>query len=155
TVTPVGGFTGNVALSVSGLSNDASSSFSPPSINITDANAKSSTLSINTTNATPPGTYLLNVAGSNGNLQHSTGVSLVVSGPTSANLSIVKTASPNPATVGATLTYRMIVTNVGPSPASNVTLSDPLPAGLTFVSAVSTQGTCSGSPTVTCNLGGL
>jgi glucose/arabinose dehydrogenase len=36
-----------------------------------------------------------------------------------------------------------------------VVVTDNLPAGINFVSATPTQGTCSGSPTVTCNAGGL
>src|SRR5207245_272114 len=31
--------------------------------------------------------------------------------------------------------------------------SDPLPAGLTLVSAASSQGTCSGTATISCNIG--
>jgi uncharacterized repeat protein (TIGR01451 family) len=72
-----------------------------------------------------------------------------------ADLAITKTASPSPAGVGGTLTYTLTVTNNGPSPATTVTLTDTLPAGPTFVSAASTQGTCSGTTTVTCAIGTL
>ncbi|PWT89141.1 MAG: hypothetical protein C5B55_11885, partial [Blastocatellia bacterium] len=68
-------------------------------------------------------------------------------------LSLTKTASPNPAIVSANLTYRIVVTNNGPSPATNSTVTDSLPAGVNFVSATPTQGSCSGTTTVTCNLG--
>src|SRR6185436_18696834 len=78
-----------------------------------------------------------------------------VAGATSANLSITKTASPNPALVSANLTYRIVVSNSGPSPATNATVTDTLPAGVNFVSATPTQGTCSGTGTVTCNLGSI
>ncbi|MEP6718567.1 MAG: SBBP repeat-containing protein [bacterium] len=156
TVTPAGGFTGNVVLSVSGLSADASSAFNPSSINIPDANAKSSVLTITTTSSTPPGTYTLTISASSGNLQHNTSVSLIVAGPTSANLALTKTASPNPAIVNTNLTYRIVVTNKGPSPATNVVLTDTLPAGITLNSASSTQGTpCSGTTTITCNFGNI
>ncbi len=155
TITPIGGFTGDVGLSVSGLSSDANGSFNPTPVNITDANAKSSVLTITTTAATPPGTYVLNITATSGNLQHSTSVSLIVSGTTSANLSIVKTASPNPAIVGANVTYRLFVTNNGPSPATNVMVTDTLPAGVTFGPVTPSQGMCSGTTTVTCNLGSL
>src|SRR5205807_2319522 len=50
-------FYGHDYLSVSGLSNDATAGFSPPSIVINDVSAKSAMLTINTTAATPPGTY--------------------------------------------------------------------------------------------------
>ena len=155
TVTPAGGFTGNVTLSVSGLSADANGSFNPAAVNITDSSAKNSVLTVTTTAATPPGTYALNITAISGTLQHSAPASLIVAGPTSANLSLSKTASPNPAIVMANLTYRIIVTNNGPSPATSVTMTDTLPAGVSFVSASATQGTCSGTTTVTCNFGGL
>ena len=155
TLTPAGGFTGNVALSVSGQSGDTNAGFNPSSVSITDSSPQTSVLTITTTAATPPGTYPLTIGGVSGNLQHNTGVSLIVPGATSANLSVTKTASPNPAIVGASLTYRIIVTNNGPSPATNATLTDPLPTGPLFVSATPTQGTCSGTTTVTCNFGNL
>jgi uncharacterized repeat protein (TIGR01451 family) len=155
TATPVGGFTGSISLSVSGASNDTTSSFAPPSISITDASAKSSVLTISTTAASPPGTYSLNLTATSGNLQHGAAAQLIVSGPTSANLSLTKTASPNPGITLTNLTYRLIVSNNGPSPATSVMVTDNLPAGINFISATPTQGSCSGSTTVTCNLGSL
>jgi uncharacterized repeat protein (TIGR01451 family) len=155
TVTPSGGFTGSVGLSVSGQSLDTVSAFNPVSISITDSNAKTSMLTLTTTTSTPPGSYPLTITGTSGNLQHNTGASLIVAGATSANLAVAKTASPNPAIVSTSLTYRIVVTNKGPSPASNTTLRDTLPAGVTFVSSSPTQGSCSGTTTVTCNFGSL
>jgi uncharacterized repeat protein (TIGR01451 family) len=155
TATPAGGFTGNISLSVAGLSNDTTTNFSPSPIVITDASAKSSTLTITTTASTPPGTYSLNVTATSGNLQHSASGLLVVSGPTAANLSLSKTASPNPGVTLANLTYRITVTNNGPSPATSVVVADNLPSGITFSSATPTQGSCTGTATVTCNLGAL
>lgn len=73
-----------------------------------------------------------------------------------ANLSIVKTASPNPVLVGQNLTYGLSVGNAGPSPATGVVVTDTLPAGVTYVSASSTLGSCSqAAGVVTCNLGAL
>lgn len=155
TITPAGGFTGNVLLSVTGQSADTSSAFNPSSITITDSSSKSSTLTLTTTLSTAPGTYPLSITATSGNLQHSISASLIVAGATSANLAITKTASPNPAIVSTNLTYRVVVTNKGPSPATNTTLSDTLPAGVTFVSVSPTQGTCAGTTTVTCNFGSL
>jgi uncharacterized repeat protein (TIGR01451 family) len=62
----------------------------------------------------------------------------------SADLSIDKTASPNPVVAGNTLTYTLTVSNAGPSDATGVVVTDPLPSGTTFVSA-SNGGTLVGS----------
>jgi uncharacterized repeat protein (TIGR01451 family) len=155
TATPAGGFTGNISLAVTGQSNDTTAGFSPASISITDASAKTSTLTLTTLLNTPPGTYALNITATSGNLQHSTPAQLIVSGPTNANLAITKTASPNPAVTQANLTYRITIVNSGPSPATNVVVTDNLPAGINLVSATPTQGTCSGTATVTCTLGAM
>jgi uncharacterized repeat protein (TIGR01451 family) len=155
TATPVGGFTGNISLSVSGQSNDSTVSFNPPSITITDASPQSSTMTVNTTGATPPGTYTLTINTISGNLQHSTSVQLIVQGAQSVNLNLTKTASPNPGIALANLTYRITVTNNGPSPGTNVSMTDTLPGGVNFVSATPTQGSCSGASTVICNLGSM
>jgi uncharacterized repeat protein (TIGR01451 family)/CSLREA domain-containing protein len=75
--------------------------------------------------------------------------------PASADLSLTKTGSPNPVLVGANLTYTITVTNNGPDTATSVVVMDVLPANLTSVSATSTQGSCSGTSTVSCALGDL
>ena len=71
------------------------------------------------------------------------------------DLSLTKTDAPDPVTVGTHLTYTITVTNNGPGNATGVTVTDPLPGGVTFVSATPSRGTCSGTATVTCPLGGL
>jgi uncharacterized repeat protein (TIGR01451 family) len=76
-------------------------------------------------------------------------------GAATADLSVTKTAS-SPAKVGSSLTSTITVHNAGPSDATGVTLTDTLPAGVTFVSATSGTGTCSqASGTVTCNIGSV
>ena len=70
-----------------------------------------------------------------------------------ANLSITKTDSPDPVTVGSQLTYAISVTNAGPDAASNVVVTDTLPPTLTLVST--STGSCSGTTTITCTLGSL
>jgi uncharacterized repeat protein (TIGR01451 family) len=75
--------------------------------------------------------------------------------PGDTALTITKTPSPGPYGTGASLTYTIAVSNAGPSSAANVTVTDILPAGTTFGSATPTQGSCSGTTTVTCNLGTL
>jgi uncharacterized repeat protein (TIGR01451 family) len=77
------------------------------------------------------------------------------SAPTSvaADLAVVKTI-PGVA-AGGLATYTIVVTNNGPSLATNVVLTDPLPAPLSFFGLTTTQGSCTPGPTVTCALGTL
>ena len=75
---------------------------------------------------------------------------------TNADLSITKSAAPSPVAQGNLLTYTLVVTNNGPTTATNVTAVDILPSVLKFVSAVTTVGTCSqAANTVTCQIGTL
>jgi aldose sugar dehydrogenase len=86
-----------------------------------------------------------------------------------ADLSLTNTASPSPVQATTTLTYSMNVFNNGPTVvATGVQVTDTLPPGVTLVSAVvgppapsegipatTTQGTCSGTDTVVCDIGNL
>lgn len=64
--------------------------------------------------------------------------------------------SPDPVTVGQTLTYRAVISNQGPSPANGVSFVDFLPLGVSFVSALASQGSCNlTGRRVSCNLGAL
>lgn len=88
----------------------------------------------------------------------------VTASSTSADLSIAKSASGN-VNAGQPLTYTIVVTNNGPDPSTNVTMTDNLGNLITaggLQSITTTQGTCtpatpaSGpSQTVSCNLGTL
>jgi uncharacterized repeat protein (TIGR01451 family)/fimbrial isopeptide formation D2 family protein len=83
-------------------------------------------------------------------------VTTVVAATPSANLSITKTASANPAEMERIFTYNITATNAGPSAATNVVVTDALPAGVTFTSATPSQGACSlASGTLICQLGSL
>ena len=86
----------------------------------------------------------------------SLGLSIVVPVLPLANLSITASAAPVPAVVGEPLTYTLTIANSGPSNATVVVLTNVLPAGATFVSALSSQGTATNSAgLVTANLGSL
>ena len=78
------------------------------------------------------------------------GVSLT-QGP--ADLAITKGDEPDPIGVGDELTYSLTVTNNGPDEATNVVVTDDLPAGVTFERTNTSQGSCTGTGPVTCNLG--
>jgi uncharacterized repeat protein (TIGR01451 family) len=74
----------------------------------------------------------------------------------STDLRIVKTDSPDPVTVNSTLTYTLEVADLGPATATGVTVTDQLPKGVDFVSAIATTGQCDQrARKVTCRLGAL
>jgi len=74
-----------------------------------------------------------------------------------ADLAITKTG-PAGVTAGNNATYTLTLINNGPAYASNVALTDALPAGETFVSLVQTAGptfTCTTGGTINCSLASL
>ena len=74
----------------------------------------------------------------------------------SADISVTTVAAPDPVVVGNNLTFTLTVKNNGPTNATSVTLTNPLPAGATFVSAIPSQGTASNvAGVVVCNIGSL
>ncbi|UCE62925.1 MAG: SBBP repeat-containing protein, partial [Nitrospirota bacterium] len=70
-----------------------------------------------------------------------------------ADIALAKTDDPNPVLNNSELTYILTVTNNGPDAATGVVVTDTLPPGVTFVLAKASQGSCSGTRTVTCDLG--
>lgn len=72
-----------------------------------------------------------------------------------ADLSIVKTGAPATPVLGQLLTYTLTVTNAGPDTAEQVTVTDVLPAGLTYNSSSAPCSYESNVRTVTCNLGSM
>ncbi|HEU5142990.1 MAG TPA: hypothetical protein VFU04_07530 [Solirubrobacterales bacterium] len=73
-----------------------------------------------------------------------------------ADLSVTKTDSPDPVTVGAVLTYTATVANLGPQEATNVFFSDRLPSHSDFVSTTAPGARCEPrGKNVSCNLGDL
>jgi uncharacterized repeat protein (TIGR01451 family) len=76
--------------------------------------------------------------------------------PGSSDLKIVKSDSPDPVRVGGQLTYTVGVENLGPSPATGVTVSDNLPNGVDLVSASGPSGVCAAQGgKLTCPIGAL
>ncbi|NYE35991.1 putative repeat protein (TIGR01451 family) [Nocardioides cavernae] len=73
-----------------------------------------------------------------------------------ADLVVTKQAVTSPVVAGRAVQYRVVVANDGPSDAPAVTLSDPLPASLSGVTATSTGGSCDvAAGTVSCAFGTL
>jgi len=79
----------------------------------------------------------------------------------SADLALVKSDAPDPVVAGTNLTYNLQVTNNGPANAPNVVVKDVLPAEVSIVSYLPSQGSCNaGVPgdalqPLTCNMGAL
>jgi uncharacterized repeat protein (TIGR01451 family) len=73
--------------------------------------------------------------------------------PNHADLSMEKTANPDPAFVGDPITYTLTVTNNGPDPSSGGTVTDTLPANVTYLS--DDDGCLVAAPLVTCPTGPL
>ncbi len=73
-----------------------------------------------------------------------------------ADLVLTESASPNPATATLPMAYTLTITNNGPATATGVTVTDALPASVTFSSVSASQGTCTSiAGVVTCSLGAL
>ncbi|HEV8240631.1 MAG TPA: DUF11 domain-containing protein [Thermoanaerobaculia bacterium] len=70
-----------------------------------------------------------------------------------ADLALTKIVTQEPVGSGLNFNYEVVVTNLGSGGATGVTMIDSLPAGVSLVAAVASQGSCSGSTTVTCTLG--
>jgi uncharacterized repeat protein (TIGR01451 family) len=74
--------------------------------------------------------------------------------PCGADLAVTKTDNRTTAApTGRNLTYTVTVTNNGPDSADGVVMTDTLPGTVTFVSSTPSVGSCSGTATVTCDLG--
>jgi uncharacterized protein (TIGR03437 family) len=80
---------------------------------------------------------------------------LVVKLAPAVELAVTMTDQPDPVRFGSNLSYTLTVANRGEIAATGVTLTNTLPTGARLVSATAGQGTCSGTATITCNLGTL
>lgn len=73
----------------------------------------------------------------------------------SADLAVTNVAAPGRVIAGHDVTYTATVRNNGPNAANLVTLTDTIGPGQIVVSAIASQGTCTGVAPIACSLGGL
>ena len=125
----------------------------PVTINGSGSN---NTLLVDLTGATNP---VLSVTNNSGNLSGSWAFgnrpTLTFSDIQSLNPAALSVNNAGPASVNAgwNISYTVTVSNAGPNAAAGVTTTDVLPANTTFFSATPSQGSCTGTGTVTCSLG--
>jgi len=109
-----------------------------------------------TTNASGNGTFNATLTGSATTGQSVTATATSAQGSTSefsaciaygaADMSVTETVAPSPALAGLTVTYTITVANNGADTAQAITLTDNLPAAVSFVSCMATGGgVCGGS----------
>jgi YVTN family beta-propeller protein len=121
-VMALGGFRGQVSLSVSGLPSGATASFSPASV----AGSGYSALTVTIAASTTPGPYTLSIIGTSGSIQHSSTLTLNV-----AAFSMTPTPATQGVAQGNATTYTATITALSGFSGS-VTLSvNGLPAGAT------------------------
>jgi hypothetical protein len=101
TVTGGSGFTGTVAMSVSGLPPGAIASFDPAAV----TGSGSTTLRVSTGSSTPAGSYVLTIAGTIGTLKRTAQVALVVT----ADFTLSVTPSSRTISRGGSTTYTVTV----------------------------------------------
>jgi uncharacterized repeat protein (TIGR01451 family) len=89
---------------------------------------------------------------STGNNQASATVTVT---PASADLEITKIAPPGPITAGSEITYTIRITNRGPATSTDTMMTDNLPSGVSTISTTATQGSCTGTSKIVCDLGKL
>jgi hypothetical protein len=148
----LGGFTGTVTLSVSGLPAGAAATFTPPSI----TGSGTSTLSITTTNGTTPtGSFPLTVTGTGpgGAPGHSTGVTLVVNPVPVPDFTISAAPASRTVTPTGTTTYTATVAALNGFTGTVSFSVSGLPAGATG-SFTPTSVTPSGTSTLTVTTAG-
>jgi hypothetical protein len=169
------GFTGSIALSVSGLPANATATFNPTSVSV----GSSSTLTITTASNTPTGSFALTVTGKSGSLTNTTNVTLNVNPPPSFALSAApssQTVNPGGGTsysvstsavngftgtislsvsglpANATGTFNPTSVSVGNSSTLTITTASNTPTGSYPLTITGTSGSVTNTTTVTLNV---
>jgi len=155
-ITPPAGWTCGIKPAIGGTGTITCTATGTLAVNSTGA----FTLVLQVNAGTPSGTNITDTATATATnivpslTTNTASATVVVGNANSADMAIVKTATPNPVTEGTPLTYSLAVTNNGPASATNVTVTDTLPSSVTYLSSTSTLGTCSeAGGIVSCLLG--
>ena len=143
TVTPSGGFTGSVNLTLSGLPAGATGTFNPNPLN-----SGNSTLTITTSSTTPTGSFPLTITGTSGTTTHTASVTLVVTAPPVGDFSITASPASQTVTAGSSTSYTATVTGSGGFSGVVTFSASGLPSGA-GASFNPTSVTGSGSSTMT------
>src|SRR5437016_3240519 len=106
-ITPSGGFTAAVTLSVSGLPGGVTASFSP------NPATAFSTMTVGTGAATPPGSYALTITGASGTLTRTTSVTLAVNPAPVPDFILSANPASQSVVQGAGTTYAVSITPSG------------------------------------------
>jgi uncharacterized repeat protein (TIGR01451 family) len=141
-VTPVVGANGTVSCNFIAIANTVSAQF-------TLVVEIGNTLSVTNT-------ATVSASGTDSNTGNNSSTQITAVTP-SADVAVTKNA-PATAEAGTNVAYTITVTNEGPSDAEDVTLTDTVPVGTTFVSMNQTTGptfNCSGTSTITCTIASL
>ena len=112
-LTPSGGFTGSVSLSLSGLPRWTSASFSPNPVSITGTGSGSSVLTVTTNKRAQQGSYPLTVTATSGSLTSQTSLTLVIGSTSSPDFSLSASPSSQTVTQGSGTSYGVTVTPSG------------------------------------------
>jgi hypothetical protein len=113
TVSRVNGFTGAVSLGVSGLPTGSTASWKlsdGTTSNVVPSSLNSATLTVQTANASPTGTFTPTITGTSGNLTHSTTVTLVLKSPSDPNFTVAASPSSQSVVQGDQTSYTVTVT---------------------------------------------
>jgi hypothetical protein len=146
TITPTGGFSGSVALTVSGLPAGATGIFSP-------VIANQSTLSITTDPvATLPGSYVLTITGVSSLLSHSAAVTLVVQAAPTPDFSLSATPASQTVKHGAGTSYTVSITRTGGFTGTVTLSAGGLPIGVSV--GFNPNGTTGNSSTMSVSTSG-
>jgi len=143
-VTAAGGFSGAVALSVSGLPAGATGTFSPATV----TGAGSSTLTVTTSSSTPAGSSAFTITGTSGSLTSTSTATLTVNAVAQPTYTVSATPGTRSVVAGSSTTYTTnIAVSGGFSSAVNLSVSG-LPSGATGTFSPATV-TGAGSSTLT------